>query len=583
MRKRTLNRRPSVSVYVIASLVVGLAFLGVTLLLWQNASQTLQQQFRTSAQQMSDNSTDAITKRLATYEEIMRGGAGLFKASEDVTRHEWKEFIDTYDVENRYPGAQGFGYAPYIKPADLAAHEAQIQAEGLPSYTVFPAGERPIYTPIVYLEPSTGSNPKVLGFDMSSESTRRAALFLARDTGQTSMSGKVILAQDTGQKTHEAGFLMFFPVYRNDTPISTPAERSAALMGFSYAPFRVSNLLNGIFGDKNDPNVGLKIYDGAGRNENAVMFESSDFKTLDAHPPIAITTQRQINHHTWTFVYAVSPNIISARDRQRPLATLISGLVFTVILTAFLFQLLVSRARSLAYSKQQEVQEAKDELLSLASHQLRTPATGVKQYLGMLLEGYAGKLSPEQNNMLSKAYTSNERQLEIINQILYVARADSGRILLHKQEVDLNSLVVQVINEQTGTIKSRKQKITCKKSRGKLIIMADKQYLHMAIDNLINNASKYTHSGGRIIVALKKVKGEAMISIQDTGVGINPQDAAQIFEKFTRLDNELSTQVGGSGIGLYLCQQIVELHGGRIILESKIGKGSIFTIYLPIE
>jgi len=568
---------------VLASLVVGLAFLGVTLLLWQNARQTLQQQFRTNAQQVSDNSTDAITKRLATYEEILRGGAGLFKASEDVTRQEWKEFIDTYDVENRYPGAQGFGYAPYVKPGDLAAHIAQVQAEGVSNYTVFPEGERPIYTPIVYLEPSSGTNSKAFGYDMLSEPTRRAALFLARDSGQTAMSGKVKLVQDSEQKTSEAGFLMFFPVYRNNVPVTTPAERTAALIGFSYAPFRVRNLLNGIFGGRNDPNAALKIYDGAGRNENAVMFESSDFKKLDAHPPIAITAQRQINHHTWTFIYAFSPEIISSRDRQRPLATLISGLVFTAILTAFLFQLLVSRARSLAYSKQQEVQEAKDELLSLASHQLRTPATGVKQYLGMLLEGYAGNLSREQNNMLRKAYISNERQLEIINQILYVARADSGRILLNKQAVDLNTLVIQVINEQSGTIKSKKQKIIYKKSRSKLIISADKQYLHMAIDNLINNASKYTHNGGRITVSLKKAKGEAIVSIQDTGVGIDQKEAERAFEKFTRLDNDLSTQVGGSGIGLYLCKQIVELHGGRIVLESKVGKGSTFIIYLPIE
>ena len=185
--------------------------------------------------------------------------------------------------------------------------------------------------------------------------------------------------------------------------------------------------------------------------------------------------------------------------------------------------------------------------------------------------------------MLRKAYISNERQLEIINQILYVARADSGRILLNKQAVDLNTLVIQVINEQSGTIKSKKQKIIYKKSRSKLIISADKQYLHMAIDNLINNASKYTHNGGRITVSLKKAKGEAIVSIQDTGVGIDQKEAERAFEKFTRLDNDLSTQVGGSGIGLYLCKQIVELHGGRIVLESKVGKGSTFIIYLPIE
>lgn len=227
-------------------------------------------------------------------------------------------------------------------------------------------------------------------------------------------------------------------------------------------------------------------------------------------------------------------------------------------------------------------QTSKDELLSLASHQLRTPATAVKQYLGMILQGYAGDISDEQFDLLNKAYISNERQLETINQILYVTKADTGRLQLQKSYFNLNQLVEEVITDLAASIKNRGQKIDFKPKYINMTIFADKHCMRMVVENLLTNASKYTHKGGNIVVITDKKSGIAILSVEDNGVGISFEDRTKLFKKFSRVDNELSIQAGGSGIGLYLDKILVELHGGHIRVVSQPNKGTLFSVHLPL-
>jgi signal transduction histidine kinase len=228
-----------------------------------------------------------------------------------------------------------------------------------------------------------------------------------------------------------------------------------------------------------------------------------------------------------------------------------------------------------------ELNRAKDEFISLASHQLRTPATGVKQYLGMVLEGFVGELSDSQRSVLEKANESNERQLRIVSDLLKVAQVDAGKVRLRKAEVDVVSLINDVIKEQRETFEKRRQKIVFQPSKNDVRLHFDRDTIRMVLENMIDNASKYSGEDKTVTVKLADRGNEAQIDIIDNGVGIKPEDQSKLFEKFSRIENPLSTQVGGTGLGLYWAKKIIDLHQGEVTLESAAGKGTKFTIHLP--
>lgn len=230
-----------------------------------------------------------------------------------------------------------------------------------------------------------------------------------------------------------------------------------------------------------------------------------------------------------------------------------------------------------------ELNNSKDEFISVASHQLRTPATGVKQYIGMLLEGYGGKLRTEQTKMLQTAYESNERQLRIIDDLLKIAHVDAGKVTLMKTKSDMVDLLEDIIDEQADKFKQKRQGITFKHQSKEVVATIDPGRMRMVLENLIDNASKYSPEGKSITVELKEAAGQILIVVADQGVGIAKKDLPQLFQKFSRLDNALSTLVGGTGLGLYWVKKIVTLHNGTITVESIPNKGSTFTITLPGE
>ncbi len=231
-------------------------------------------------------------------------------------------------------------------------------------------------------------------------------------------------------------------------------------------------------------------------------------------------------------------------------------------------------------TERKKAEDAKDEFISLASHQLRTPATGVKQYLGMLLEGYAGELSEKNRLFIKTAYDSNERQLTIINDILKTAQIDSGMYELSKAPENIASIIDKVIEEYSPIFNSREQKIHFDSDRD-LISNVDRDELSLAISNIVENASKYSPKGSIISVMVYRKDGLVCIDIKDQGVGIAEADKGHIFDKFTRIDNALSDTVSGSGLGLYWVKRIIKMHDGEIIIKSSPNHGSIFTICLP--
>lgn len=226
---------------------------------------------------------------------------------------------------------------------------------------------------------------------------------------------------------------------------------------------------------------------------------------------------------------------------------------------------------------------AKDEFISLASHQLRTPATGVKQYLGMVLDGFAGDVTDTQRHMLDQAYLSNEREITIINDLLKVAQVDAGRVRLVKKPADMRQLIERVLADQRSKFDERKQDVVFQCKHPAVVVGMDEDRMHMVLENIIDNASKYTPSGKRICVSLDISRYEVTLSVEDEGVGIDEHEMDKLFRKFSRLDNPLSVTVGGTGLGLYWAKKIVDLHDGTIEVESEVGTGTTFRITIPVD
>jgi signal transduction histidine kinase len=230
----------------------------------------------------------------------------------------------------------------------------------------------------------------------------------------------------------------------------------------------------------------------------------------------------------------------------------------------------------------QRLSNDKDEFIALASHQLRTPATVVKQYMAMLTQGSAGHLSEEQMDMIAIVYKSNERQLEIIEDLLRVARVDDGNVRLEKTSYDIVKQLELAMTKQAILFKTRKQTVSLHKSQQTIIVCMDQDLILMVLDNLLDNAGKYSKPGSQITIRVDQNNSHALISIQDTGVGIRAKDQQKLFKRFSRIDNPLSVSVGGTGLGLYWAKKILDLHGASIDVESVLSKGSTFTVKLPM-
>jgi signal transduction histidine kinase len=225
--------------------------------------------------------------------------------------------------------------------------------------------------------------------------------------------------------------------------------------------------------------------------------------------------------------------------------------------------------------------EAKDDFISLASHQLRTPATGVKQYVGMLKDGFAGRLTKKQQTLLEVAYESNERQLGIVNDLLKVAQIDAGNLEIHKQPTEVVSLLQQLIAEHRLGLQKRRQTLRLGSSSKKVYANIDAEKMRMALDNIIDNASKYSPEGKPITIRVSAKSDRVRIEVKDKGVGIDKSNLDKVFRKFARIHNPLTGTVGGSGLGLYWVKKVVDLHGGSINVVSRPAQGSTFIIELP--
>jgi len=242
------------------------------------------------------------------------------------------------------------------------------------------------------------------------------------------------------------------------------------------------------------------------------------------------------------------------------------------------------RTRELADANAQltRLNQAKSDFVSAVSHELRTPMAAIKGYAALLNTGQFGKLAAAQRDRLTKIEKHVDALTRLINNLLDIARIESGRITMEQHTIpieDFLSGVHDLIRPQLDAKRIRYQT----DSDGVAELWGDPQQLQRVFLNLLSNAVKYTPEGGSITVDVKRAGSSILATVADTGCGIGAEDAHKIFEEFYRVNDRLNQQVKGTGLGLALVKRIVEAHQGRISVTSHPGQGSVFSITLPAE
>ena len=232
--------------------------------------------------------------------------------------------------------------------------------------------------------------------------------------------------------------------------------------------------------------------------------------------------------------------------------------------------------------KLQSLDKSKDEFISMASHQLRTPLTSVKGYVSMILDGDVGPITKEQRQLLQQAYDSSQRMVFLIGDFLNVSRLQTGKFVLELRDIDLAAIVQEEIEQLADTAKGRNIVIEYKKPSEAITVTGDENKLRQVMMNFIDNAIFYS-LGGKVTVQLHKEAGGVVFKVIDTGIGVPRSEQPKLFTKFFRATNARQQRPDGTGIGLYMAKKVVVAHGGTIMFSSKEGKGSTFGFKLPLK
>jgi signal transduction histidine kinase len=241
-----------------------------------------------------------------------------------------------------------------------------------------------------------------------------------------------------------------------------------------------------------------------------------------------------------------------------------------------------TRELSIVLGEVRKVSKRKTDFISSVSHELRTPLTSIKGYAAILLEEKLGVLPPAVKERLEKINRHSDELVHMVNDLLDIARIESGKIIMKMEEQDLKDIIAVVSDLILIQCKNKEIKLVQDVQKDLPVVLADRNQIQRVFINLLGNAVKFTPQKGRITIKAHTKDRMVQVDISDTGIGIPPDALSIIFEEFYRVDNPINQEVKGTGLGLSLVKHIIEAHKGKIWVESKPEKGSTFSFTLPI-
>jgi len=524
-----------------------------------------------------------IAIRLNHHAQLLTSGSAFFEASDEVTRSDWKKFYERLRIDKNLPGIQGFGYTQIVQKKDLPEHIRNVRKQGFENYRIYPPGDRDVYALIVYLEPFSGRNLRAFGYDMYTEPKHKQALELACDADMAVISGKIQLVQET-EMDKQAGTLMAVPVYQQGMPVNTIEQRRTAIKGWVYSPYRMNDLMHGILGRWDElgyNRIRLRIYDDH-QSPGSILFDSqsSDSSSGKGLSARVVTLPVEFNNKKWILCFTQS-------NEQSPM---LSREIIGVTLSGFIISLLIfflswSYYNTRNQSRQLNITNKKlassiaelEQFTYLTNHDLQEPLRTITYFTQLIRDDYSGKLDEDGNKHIEFIHDAALRMSNLVRGLFDYSLLGKTRAL---SLVDCNKIVDIVLNDLAKYIIECNAQITV----GKLpALNGYETELRLLFQNLLTNALKFHDPGviPEIEISAEMIENEYLFKIKDNGIGIDEKHKDKIFTIFQRAVKRKEFE--GIGIGLALCSKIIELHGGRIWVESKIGAGSVFMFTIPVK
>ena len=550
-----------------------LVTIGVTYSFYQTAKSKDNVRFNNEVNRIQS----AIENKVNLYIALLKGGRGFIESTDKLDRQVFANYVANLGLDVNYKGVQGIGYSKIFLPGERNDLISKMQSEGYSDFKTFPETDSDIHQAIIYIEPFDERNKKVVGFDMSSESKRREALYRARDSGQATASAKVSLIQED-EKDKQAGFIIYLPIYKRNSFPSSLEKRKQNLVGFIYSPFGAGDFLKEIQANTLTRDIAFKIYDGEINADN-LLTQTLQQKSASFTDQIekAYTERENLNvaGRNWVIEYTSIPEFaVQSNVGWTPLIFL-SGMAFSILIfgityweasarvkmqkTAAELYKLEQQKQSLLEKEQkarksaEQANKAKDEFIAVVSHELRTPLNAIAGWAKILK---TDSLSNNTKNLALNKIDNNLRlQTKLVEELLDYSQIISEGIIFEDKKIVFSEIFEQSCNQFEDKAKEQNIKFVRENKLNGHKISGDEDRIKIVISNLFSNAVKFTDKGGKIEASVLESDGNIKLIVKDNGKGINPEFLPHIFDRF-RQDDYTSTRVyGGLGLGLAISSQ----------------------------
>jgi signal transduction histidine kinase/ActR/RegA family two-component response regulator len=558
---------------------------------------------RVRFERLTERMVDEVQRRVNLPLYGLNGITGLYAASSNVERHEFRTFVTRHDLAQEFPGVLAFGIVERVPRAKLDEF-VRRERKDVPSFRVRTRGDAPDLFPIKFLEPLV-SNEAALGYDIGSEPVRRATVERAMRTGRPALTQAIHLVQHAERNV---GFLYLVPIYRNGTKLRTPAEREAALVGLAYAPLLVDRVFDGLE-QAGTELLDLDVFDGPVASTSMQMIDTGNDESVADDAALAAQYAERIFHaerhvtiggREWTLVLTSTPHFEATIETANAYLFGATGFVVSLLLAMMLWTLGTARDRALGLAREMTIDletarlradaasRAKSEFLANMSHEIRTPLTAIVGYADVLRdEGEADWPLERRRQTLDTICAAGRHLLTVVNDLLDLSKIEVGRMNIETVETPLLRMLCEIESLMRPRATEKGLAIATRLAGAVPDrVMSDPTRLRQILINLVGNAVKFTDRGSISIEAHSVERGGAerlVIDVEDTGPGIDPERATRLFAAFAQGDASVTRRFGGTGLGLALCYRFADLLGGSVSLaRTELGRGSCFRVDLPL-